>query len=397
MGFPMNCDAFTFMGSAIDPSYLIKPGFVRQSRPLYIILGTATGYVLYYAGYPFHEKIRAAIKNKFSKDFSETEQRKSVEYVFSYAGFILINAITLLIAFLLFEKIVFRLSGDWKNSRFLFLLLLMMLASNQVTKTFFWTPHQQIFNILTPLLCVYAGLQILSNKPSEKKTLLTSLGAGFLVLVYGSFLLLLPLIVFCYLYNTKKYKQESNLKRLLISLLLTVVFFLPTLCWIIFLRLIGVGFYSYELTEFRQFVWLKDVFQMPGKSAWQELYLNTLAFIKTFGSVFFAGGLLLLVFLYRKFFRPAANDPIKNTVNSGQLFLFWFVIALFLLFFWLLGYYADRLTFSLAPLLLCISAILINRDKINKAVEWLLIALFLGFHFYTVFFDAPHFSDGFYH
>jgi len=396
MGFPMNCDAFTFMGSAIDPSYLLQPGFERQSRPLYIIFGSLTTYTLYIITYPFHGKIESLVRNEFSGEFSQDEQKKAAEYVSSYAGFIFINVLVLLVSFYLFEIIVARLSGKWKNGRLLWFLLLMMLASNQATKTFFWTPHQQMLNILTPLLCVFTGMKIILDKTPVRNILFMSLTAGLGVLLYGNFLLLWPVILLSYLYSTR-HNAASFPKTLFTSFLITLLFCLPSLLWILFLEIRGVGFYSYEFDRFREFVWMLDALRTPGQSLLRQLYLNLATFFETFGSVFLIGGFLIFSVAYRKFFPAGWGSRMMNTARNKTVILFGLVLCLLFLFLWLLGYYADRLTFSFAPLLLCISAITINQQRISKLTEWTLILLLVAIHFYTMFFNAPHFSDRFYY
>lgn len=398
MGFPMSCDAVTFMRSAVDPSYLLQPGFIRQSRPLYVIMGTVVSYFVYYITYPFHNWAEKHLRQILSQDFSDNELKKSTLYLSSYIGFILINATILLISFFLFEKIVKQLSGPWKNGRVLFILFLLMLASNQLTKSFFWTAHQQIFNILTPLLCVYTGIKIVKAGMSPGKILLLSFTGGLLLLVYGNSLLLLTTILFCFVFTAKKNWTSNKIRIVIMSLLMIILFFLPAACWILLLKSRGVDFFSSEITEFRQFVWITDAIRDPGKSFFHELYINSVAFIKTFGSLFFSMGLLFIVSLHKKiFFSKIPVPEAGKSVSSIQTFLFRLIIFEFFLFFWLLGYYADRLTFSIAPLFLCLAALIINQNKIGKNLKWLLIIILLVFHLYTIFFDAPHFSDRFFY
>ena len=46
MGFVVNCDAGTYALPAEFPGRLIQSGEIRQSRPLFVLLGTVVGYPL---------------------------------------------------------------------------------------------------------------------------------------------------------------------------------------------------------------------------------------------------------------------------------------------------------------------------------------------------------------
>ena len=159
MGFHVNCDAFAFIDNAIHPKKLLQPNSFRQSRPGYIMAGTLTGYSIFFLTSPFHAYIDKALKRKLPPG-SLNGTKKRVLFVSFYTGLVLINLTLLVISLILFEKIILILSGKWKNGRLLFILILTLLSANQLTKYLFWTPHSQMFNILTPLLCIYTGLYI---------------------------------------------------------------------------------------------------------------------------------------------------------------------------------------------------------------------------------------------
>jgi hypothetical protein len=66
-----------------------------------------------------------------------------------------------------------------------------MVAINELTKQFFWSPHQQTLNLLTPTLTILIVRWILARQPSGRAVgfLGTLLGAGSLV--YGNVLITL--------------------------------------------------------------------------------------------------------------------------------------------------------------------------------------------------------------
>jgi len=69
-----------------------------------------------------------------------------------------------------------------------------------------------------------------------------------------------------------------------------------------------------------------------------------------------------------------------------------FVLIETVIFFWLLGYYADRLTSSLAPLLMIIFALMMNRKKLGKPAIVFFILVLSGFFFYNIFVEPIYFS-----
>lgn len=390
MGIQVNCDAFTFLRSSIHPSYLLQPGFSRQSRPVYIIFGTIAGYSLYYLTKPFHTYVRQSLVDKIELQTEEEKQRIPLFASF-YASYIFLNLLILTISLWLFERIINLLTGDWKNSKLLLLALMVTLAANQVTKDFFWTAHLQMLTILTPLFCLYTGFKSISLHKPKSRIFISSFAYGCLVLMYGNFLLLLPTVLFSYLLLSRKQEGFNSSKFIAISLLTTVVFFLPTFIWILILKMIGVNFYSDEVGQYRQFIWITDVARKSAGDFLKAVYYNTTALLKTTGSLLFLTIFLGTILIFRR------NTRTESYREEMYKIIFGFVIVEFIAFFWLLGYYADRLTYSFAPLILCIEAVLINQQKISRLQQNCLVSMIAFWHFYLILFDAPHFSLYFFH
>ncbi|HYM93210.1 MAG TPA: hypothetical protein VET23_03670, partial [Chitinophagaceae bacterium] len=279
----------------------------------------------------------------------------------------------------------------WKNNNWLRLGFLFMLASNYITKTFFWVAHQQMFAVLTPLLCVYIGIIIIQNNLSYKKTLFLTLGSGVLLLFYGNFLLLLPVILFSYLFKRKKQSNQPVFFSFFQALSVICCFFLPTFLWMIYLKIIGVNYYSAEISSYRQFIWIIDSIKISPVHFINAFYLNTLKFLKTSGSLYSSVIILMSILINKIFFRQTDENNSKTIFPDFDLLKF--TLFIFILFFWLLGYYADRLTFSINPLLLIFTALMVNKEKISSPLAYFLIALFLGFYVYIFYFPAPHFSE----
>jgi hypothetical protein len=396
MRLPVNGDSFAFIGGAIDPSCLFRPNYFRQSRPGFIIMGTLAGYSVYFISYPFRSAIRKIMKEKFTAKFGYRDFRHPLElYASAYLGYIFINLIVLLISFFLFGDIVKRLPGVWQNGQLLLYALFFLIVSNQLTKYTFWIPHDQMFNILTPILCLDIGINFQQNNLSLRKIMLLSLSSGILILVYGSFLLPLPLILFCYAVSI--YKKKRITQRIILNLAsISAVFFFPTLLWVMTLKLSGLHLYSAEIMEFRQFIWIWDAIKEPGSSLFSALYAHTISFIKTFSSLIFMAALFIFSALYSRY-NPLKSLTDKDNVDyHGTWVLVAFVMAEFLLFYWALGYYADRLTFSIAQIFLFCIAACLKQKKIAANFKYLLISIIIASHFYTIFYNPLYFSKTFF-
>ena len=393
MGVPVNCDEFVFMGAAAHPGYLIQKDFQRQNRPLYVIFGTFTGYAIYYLTSPIHKQIQSLIEQKFSGQFAPQEIQKSILYGAIYIAFIILNTIILFFSIVLFEKSIYMASGAWKNKQSLLYAFIIMLISNQITKSFFWTAHQQMFTIFTPIACIYTGLFIQKSKPGIRYLLFFSLIPGLLLLVYGNFLLILPVMLYSYFLNLKKENRLSLIPFIINAASITIVFSLPTFLWIITLKLIGLSYYNHEVSAFRHFVWMIDDLKISTAYFLNAFYEHTIDFLKTSGSLLFYVLLLLVAVSTRLINFEKTSIKRKGLFESKAAAVTIFSFLLFSVFLWLIGSYADRLTCSLGPILLFAAALFINERKINPEFQYALIAAILLVHTYTVFFNAPHFSE----
>jgi hypothetical protein len=165
MGVTINGDSYIFIDCAIPPSDLMQQNSFRQARAFYVMAGAALGNTIYYLTTPLHRVMDRYLKEKniFQTEYTLSHPAEITKYFFFYTGYVILNIIILLFALLLFEKIIIALSGNWKNGSLLFAIFLLKLASNQESKLFFWTPHQQLLNILTPLLCLHTGRPSISQ------------------------------------------------------------------------------------------------------------------------------------------------------------------------------------------------------------------------------------------
>jgi hypothetical protein len=431
-GFTLNPDTYGFLLPAITPDSLVMPHAQRQSRPLFILMGTAAGYSLYYISYPFHSWLRTVYKKYWTGAYPEDMLFMLGNF---YISFILLNIFILWLSLYLFQKIFILLTwrGDSNSpprqvwmpggetslrprqkdepvngaGRLVMYSLMIFIASNQVTKAFMWTPHFQLFNLLTPLLCVYLALRCNREQCplSFNRMCFYSLLGGLLLLVYGNFLLLLPVILFCYARNyllyrapvstggTRAYRMALLIKNLLLLLLL---FALPMIVWIYILSLNNTTYYNFEADQYRQLIWIKDTLTQSWATFWSTLVDFTGYYLGTMNDVAVVTIFSISVYVLSRA-KLWRKDP---DVWSPA-----FVLLIFFLFYWILGFYQQRLTFSLVPIIICLlTAACKNawqqnsvhvkistpvRDRSYGSVEFVIAGFAVCWHLYNLFSYGP--------
>ena len=284
-GFFLNPDTYGFVFPAIHPGLMLENHALRQSRPLFILTGSALGYSIHLITWPLHRQLLGF----YSKFWKGSYPRNQIVLLGDfYLSFFILNVIVLWIALFLFEKIFFQLVEKTRVSEYSMYVLMVFIASNPITKAFFWTVHQQMFSLMTPLLCMYVlfSCSKLENVPSMVGMGCLFFLAGSLMLVYGNFLMLYPVLMYCILIRgSRPISKNKNLFYLLKFIFLTCLFLMPTLLWIIFLKSRGIDYYSLELAYYHQLVWIPESMGRSFQQFWTELVSNTLLFVHTFSTL----------------------------------------------------------------------------------------------------------------
>ncbi|MBB6057783.1 hypothetical protein HNQ93_000613 [Hymenobacter luteus] len=370
-GFTANCDGFVYMEDARHPWHLLEPNEVRQSRPLFILLGTAVGYPCTWlvqgltAAGLLPPQVLAHLPSKYQPLLG------------FYIGYVLLNYLVLLGSMLLFTELYHRLRPG-RTEPMLLGALLLFFASNQVTKAFFWTVHQQMFTFLVPLFCAWLLLeQTQPNLRRPRRVAAWAFLTGLLALVYGSFVLVLPCLLVGIWRQNRGRRLPSPLR---LGVGAGLLFMVPTLLWIGLLRLQGVTYYNHEAEAYHQLVWLLDVFRRPADEFVALVGQHVGRFLATLPAVGLFAGLVLGLLGLRRYCRwPAERQPLA--VATGLL-------ALFMSFFAVLGYYQERLTFILMPLLLCLLVILLP-PRLPRWSGWAGVVVALGWHVWQVISYGP--------
>jgi hypothetical protein len=352
MGFSMNCDAAEFSSFAAAPSLLLEPGAARQNRPLYIVMGTMAGYPIRgFLGLLGQEWASAEVP-RLAKG---ARQRPLVEGDTPfYVGFVLLNFLVLLGGVLLFDRIL----TEAGVGEALIYLLSLVLVSNDVVKAFFWTPHQQMFSVFAPLFVIYVGTRVLRSPVSPLWLAGVALAGGVLVLAYGTFVLALPGLLLAMGVSAIRAGEPLPVRA---GLLVTLLFVLPGALWVAVVRTTAGSFYNLEAVEYGQFTWLVRASARDGRDFLPTLWEFTQTYagklVRNVGVfVVVAGGLLAFNALVgRRLPSVAAAASTQASAVAGS------VLLGFLLFLWLMGFYRDRLMFTVVPALLCLIAIELQR------------------------------------
>ncbi|WP_019946225.1 hypothetical protein [Hymenobacter aerophilus] len=334
---------------------------MRQSRPLYVLLGTAVGYPISGAvqGLRAGGVLPAAVVAKLPAKYQPL--------LGFYIGYVLLNFGLLLRALLLFRHLYYRLTAG-QGPPLVLAALLVFLVSNQVTKAFFWTVHQQMLTLLVPLLLLWLVLQ-LREQPRWRALLpgLALLG-GLLALAYGSFVLMLPVLLYG-LWLARRGQGFAGLAAR--ALWLIGLFALPTLLWMGLLKLHGVAYYNHETEAYQQLVWLRGLWQQPLPGFLAFVGSNLTRFGATLPAIapFLAAALAAAWWIRR----TGAAWPAGLAELLG-------LVALLTGFLAALGYYQERLTFTLVPLLLLVVGLALVRRATRRRGTVLVLAAALGWH-----------------
>lgn len=361
-GFVFNCDAADYCMNAADPTRMLGDSGVRQSRPLFVLMAATIGHPIQW------------LTNKLSLPLFKSMGEEAEMYIGFYMGYIFINFLTILLSLLFFESIAVSLGGGAVNG-WILLAFQIMLVSNEVTKAFFFTAHQQFFSLLTPLITIWLALRISSRKTTLPHTALLSLACGTLMLLYGNFLTMFGTLMIVAYLSDKKLHLPHLLKNV-------VLFLLPTALWIGFCIYLNGHYYNHEVARFRQLVWMQDALNVSAGHFFTALWTNIQAYFSSFGEMhfFIIAAMLSGLYLSKKNVNSTALPALQAMTITGLVLV---------LFFMILGFYEERLTYTLLPVCLCIIYLASTQIKLlqKNGAPYVLAAI--AWHLYNVLSYGP--------
>lgn len=339
----VNCDSQEFERLAADPSLILSSNRTWQTRPLYPLLGKLLS-----------EPIHLALVNSVSDQAVSTERqastvrgRNQAAFLPEYFGFVTLNFLLLLFSVLLFR----RISGATWVFDPLILFPLAMIVVNQVTKAFFWTPHLQIFNVFIPIVsfALFQRLLDRGHPLSWWRTGLVGLGVGISFLAYGAFAVTAAGAAVCIMAARPRSASAKELStRAARAGLLLLTFLAPTAAWTSFVVYRTGSFYSHEIEHYRQFVWITDSLRTGGFLALLgDLATKSGQFVDTLRVVLPLSLLMATVLAGFLYVRGGLREAVRG--NQALLVAIAVYVLIDVLFFWLMGYYASRLTWTVVP------------------------------------------------
>jgi hypothetical protein len=188
MSVLINCDSAVYMKDAQNPIRLVNGESVYQDRPIPTLLVAFLAKFWHFLNLP-----------DYYREFEGNSGQIVTYSLITYVIFLLLSITIFSLACYLGLNALFQLQQKldiphdiFIGSAFIFVIVISM---NEITKTFFWTPGSQMFNLLLPIYTFYlisGGNKTITNKFYLTQILIVSL----LLFSYAFFvILLIPLVL----------------------------------------------------------------------------------------------------------------------------------------------------------------------------------------------------------
>jgi hypothetical protein len=254
-GLSLNCDSPQFMALSREPSALLEPENVRQSRPGMIVaaalLQAPLSWLLPSNGLPARS-IEAGIYNP---EIIADSFRRELP---AYTAYILLNVVLLLASFYVLCLIVRPGRGRDVALGLVLGASGIVLIANDVTKAFVWSPHTQMFNILVPLLALYMTLRAWQGAMNDRAF---AVGAGLItglgILTYPVFVVIPACVVPLAVYLLWRDRAPATPVLLNLLLLLLALSGVPFLIWYLFVIEVVGDFFQAEMA-IGEVVWMAE-------------------------------------------------------------------------------------------------------------------------------------------
>jgi hypothetical protein len=342
----INCDSREFLLLAEKPwRVLTLEHRERQSRPLY----GAIGWTL---ALPFRALgLESLGLRVLGRQVILGSGQPYGRYLPEYAGLLFLNWLVLVASVVLFR----RLLAARSFLETCMILPLAVLLVNEVTKAFFWTPHLQVFNILLPVASVYLFHWMQPRLPllSLPRIVVIGLLLGLANLLYGAFAVTAVGAALCVLLGEGfPALRKQFATKILSGVLLLASFIAPLAAWSAFLVARTGSFYSSEIVEYRQFVWVLDSWSRNAYDFSADLSHNLAAYMGTLIAVTAFPVLALTALAIVAYAMGVAWQPADRDREMGRA-IQWYLLAN-VPFYALMGFYRTRLSWTIVPALMLI-------------------------------------------
>jgi hypothetical protein len=313
----VNCDSSVFMKDAQHPMRVFNGVSDYQDRPIYSLLASLVNL--------FFELLQLPSQNF---DVIGNSGNSHVYTSTIFLSFIVINSILLFTAVFLTIAVCKKTledSGFNQSSRGLIISCAVAIVTlNEITKTFFWTPHTQIPNVIVPIYSIYL---LLNHKRFVEKKFYRR---QILAIAIGIFLY--PLIGILLLIPFFSSFQSWKFKTIFSSLAA-----MPYLIYPLIIEFFGGEFRNVTITKYREFVWVIDVARSS------DPFANFLNFLRAFlVSIPTVPTLFILVIFTISCFKSRKITYFSDSFWRNSIYF-----GLFYGFFtFIIGFYARRLSYG---------------------------------------------------
>lgn len=316
MSVLINCDSAVFMKDAQNPLRVLDGQSVYQDRPAHSILVWIMSVTFRLLGIP-----------NVSREVVGNSGEVTVYQSVFYASFLILNTLILVIAtFIALKSIISKkISAVFTDGVLVPAIIVLIVTANELTKTFFWTPHSQMFNILLPVLGFF-----LIKKRSKVETL-----KEFFLLQLAIFLLMFFYPLFGILYGILLFSTYSKFSR---RIFLTASFIITYLLYPRLLTSLGGNYSNFAVAEYRQYIWPFDALKQGNLI--DQISVNFKSFILTFP--LFPTLLLSVLIVFLSIVTSKPPNSVSALIKEQMPYLMFF--ALYICALSMMGYYSRRLT-----------------------------------------------------
>ncbi len=237
----INCDSAVYMKDAQDPMRLVDGQSVYQDRPLPTFLVAFLAKIWHTLNLPdYYRQIQG--------NSGQTVTYSLVTYALFLILSLAILSLTIHVGLKSLMLIQYKVNVPYEIFASVAFLYVTVISMNELTKTFFWTPGSQMFNLLLPVYAFY--LTFFTYQPvSDKSYLFHVFIVSLLIFSYAFFvLLLIPLLL-------------SKWSKLKTRILITCVPIILYLSYPFLLNLFGGRYNNFAFGYRRFYVWVIDAYR----------------------------------------------------------------------------------------------------------------------------------------
>jgi hypothetical protein len=343
-GIGLNCDSPQYMWLAREPWGLLEHHNARQSRPGTILaaalLTKPLSLVVPPGGPPLAATPRVVEAERITAAFARDLP--------AYVAYTLLNCGILLLCFHLLRKVIAPAGVQDRAQMIILLAVGLLLAGNDVTKAFFWSPQTQLWNILVPVLALYATLRVLAGAAFDRAfALVMGLAAGLGITAYEVFAVIPASLVLPFLWAIAREPARTRVALVNLALLL-LLSAAPLGLWFAYVVHRTGEFFHIQAEQLGFVVWVSEAL---GQGTFFSRFLMTLRGLLALAApqamaAALLGGLLGVVAVLDR----AAAAALRAALPLVLIGLY--IGTAMLGFYTCVGWVSDRLAYAAIPPLL---------------------------------------------